>query len=58
MKIQMLIEIEMNDREKPSDPDEADWFWNHFLKEDLILHSNDIGDSVGDSLKVIEVKEV
>ena len=54
----MLIEIEMDDIEKPSDPEEADWFWNHFLKEELILHSNDIGDSVGDSLKVLEAKEV
>lgn len=58
MKIQMLIEIEMDDNERPTDPDEADWFWNYLLKEELMLHSNDIGDSVGDSLKVLEAKEV
>ena len=33
---------------------ERDWFYSHILKNDLILHSNDIGDSIGE-LKVIRV---
>lgn len=33
---------------------ERDWFYSHVLKNDLILHSNDIGDSIGE-LKVISV---
>lgn len=37
--------------------EEKDWFYSHVLRNDLVLHSNDIGDSLGD-FKILDVKEV
>lgn len=36
------------------DKEAIDWFFNGILKDELILHSNEIGDEIG-IVKVIEV---
>jgi len=59
MRIQMIIEFDLPDIESPRDEDEKEWFWNDLLKNELLLHSNYIGDTLGsDFLKVIDAKEV
>ena len=57
MKIKMLIEVELEDT-FGTDADELLWLKNEVLVGDgnLIMHSNDIGDTVGviKSVKNIE----
>ena len=37
------------------DPDAIEWFFKHILNDDLlILHSNEIGDAIGE-VKVLEI---
>lgn len=39
------------------DPEAKEWFFNDILQEDLLLlHSNSIGDTVGE-VKILEIKE-
>ena len=56
IKIKLEIELEYDDEMMHSgeqDPVAKDWFFEDVLKNDLILHSNEIGDEVG---KVTSVK--
>jgi hypothetical protein len=54
-KMQMLVELDYDDNLWHGDNEEEwDWFINHLLKDDLILHSNLVGDFVG-ALTLVEV---
>ena len=61
MKIQLLIELDYDDRIiHGDDPEAVSWFYDDVLKgtdELLILHSNLIGDEIG-LVKVLEVKNI
>ena len=61
MKIQLLIELDYDDRIIHGDDSEAvSWFYNDVLKgtdELLILHSNLLGDELG-LVKVLEIKDI
>jgi hypothetical protein len=59
MKIKMLVELSYDAKTMHDDDKESiDWFYKEILgskrKDDLILHSNEIGDEVG-TIKVIEL---
>jgi hypothetical protein len=58
MKIKMTIEVEVEDTFNFTDEEEKMWFENEVLIGDgtLILHSNEIGDTVGIVKKVTNVK--
>ena len=60
MKIKMTIEVEVEDTFSFTDEEEKMWFENYVLIGDgtLILHSNEIGDTVGIVKKVSNVKYV
>jgi hypothetical protein len=55
-KMQMLVELDYDEDlwHSGNNEEEWDWFINHLLKDDLILHSNLVGDFVG-SLTLVEV---
>lgn len=58
MKIQLTLTIDLdNNLFNLNDPDERDWFFNGLLKDtdELILHSNDIGEPIGTILKIKDV---
>ncbi len=48
MKYLMLIEIELDEKLYGDTPSEEEWLETQILVHDLILHSNDIGDTVGE----------
>lgn len=50
MKITLQIELEYDEGQHGDDESVRDWWVNGVLcaHKDLVLHSNDIGDSVGD----------
>lgn len=60
MKIKMTIEVEVEDTFNFTDEEEKMWFENEVLIGDgtLILHSNEIGDTVGIIKKVSNVQYV
>lgn len=60
MKIQMTIEVELDDSVYSSEADELLWLENEILVGDgnLILHSNEIGDEVGVVKSVKNIKYV
>ena len=47
MKIRLLIELEYDETLYGCDPEEIEWFDRELLGHDLLLHSNDVGDTVG-----------
>lgn len=59
MKLIMVVELEYDESVMHADDEEAlEWFYNETLfGGDLILHSNDIGESVG-TVKVLEMMDV
>lgn len=60
-KIKIEIELEYDaDLMYGIDKDAKDWFFNHILKGregELILHSNDMGDTIGD-VCVIKIESI
>jgi hypothetical protein len=60
MKIKMTIEVEVEDTFNFTDEEEKMWFENEVLIGDgtLMLHSNEIGDTVGIVKKVSNVQYV
>lgn len=57
-KIKITIEVELEDGLNFMDEEEKIWFWNNVLTDNgtLILHSNEIGDSIGIVTKVSNVQ--
>lgn len=57
--VRMLIEVDYDEGTMYGNDQEAkDWFFNSVLSSgDLVLHSNEIGDTVG-SLRVLECSEL
>ena len=54
--IRLVINLEFDDDIYPAfseDESERDWFMNHLLGDELILHSNLVGDAIG-AVKVIK----
>ena len=61
-KIKMTIELKYDDKMMHGNNKESrDWFYNDILKSkrknDLVLHSNEIGDEIG-TVKVLEVLDI
>ena len=58
MRIKLTIEVELDEITFGGSEDEKLWLENEILigNGDLILHSNDIGDSVGEIKKVTNIK--
>lgn len=58
MKIKLTIEVEVEDTFLFNEEDEKLWFENEVLIGDgsLLLHSNEIGDSIGRIKKVTQLK--
>lgn len=62
-KIFLLVEIEYDDEIMHGDDEESErWFMDFILRgkgssEKLVLHSNEIGDSICDDVRVLEVFE-
>ena len=61
-KIKLLVELKYDDKMMyggDKDKEAKDWFLKDILgskrKADLILHSNEIGDEIGE-IKVLEIK--
>jgi hypothetical protein len=54
----MLIEIEMDDTVNSYDEDEKIWYENEIFIGDrsLLLHSNEIGDTIGEVTSVTGIK--
>jgi len=53
--IKLLVELTYNnDTMHGDDPDGIVWFNDEILGDDLILHSNELGDEVG-LIKVLEI---
>jgi hypothetical protein len=58
-KIKMLVELEYDDKlMHGKSKEDIEWFYNDILKSkrknDLFLHSNEIGDEVG-QIKILEI---
>ena len=48
MRIKFTAEVDVPDVWcNTSYPDEVDWFLNHVMKDELLLHSNLVGDAIG-----------
>lgn len=60
MKIKLTIEIDMDDDVYSSDVDDILWLENEILIGDgsLILHSNEIGDTLGVVKKVSNIRYI
>jgi len=58
VKIKLLVELKYDDTAMHGDDDQAkEWFFKDILKQDrLILHSNEIGDEIGE-VTVLEILE-
>jgi hypothetical protein len=58
MRIKMTIEVEIEDSFNSMDEEEKMWFENEVLIGDgtLMLHSNEIGDTIGIVKKVSNVQ--
>ena len=55
-KLKLLIELEYDDEIMHEDNEDAiEWFFKDVLGDGLLLHSNEIGDTIGE-VKVLEVK--
>ena len=56
--VRMLIEVDIDDIVMGESEEEKNWFFGSVLATgDLILHSNEIGDTVGE-VRVLEYKEL
>jgi hypothetical protein len=58
MRVKMIIEVEIDDEAfAPYDDENRFWIENEILvgNGSLVLHSNEIGDTVGDILKVSDI---
>ncbi len=54
-KIKLLVELKYDANiMHGKDKEATDWFFNHVLKDKLILHSNEIGDEIGE-VKIIKI---
>jgi len=53
----MLIEIVASNTLLGCDKDEIEWFEREVLKNDLILHSNDLGSKISD-VRTLAVKRI
>lgn len=58
-KIKMEVELTFDDDLMYGDDKNGeDWFWNVIMKdEQLLLHSNEIGDTIGE-IKITKIKDV
>jgi len=59
--IKIIAELRYDDKiMHDKDKESIDWFYNDILKSkrknDLVLHSNEIGDEIG-TIKIIKLKE-
>ena len=57
MRLKLLIELDYDEAIMHSgdeDPDGKEWFFAMLENDDLLLHSNEIGDTIG-TVKVLEV---
>lgn len=52
MKVLMIIEFDLPESMEPVNADEQEYVLNEVLKNDLILHSNYIGDTVSSEIRV------
>lgn len=59
--LRLIVDLEYDDEIMHGNDESVkqEWFFDHILlgESGLILHSNDIGDCVGD-VKVLEIKEL
>jgi len=53
-RIKIIAELTYDEDLWYKNKEEKDWFFNEVLNEDLILHSNDVGDAIG----TIKIKEI
>lgn len=60
MRVKMTIELELDDSFLPLDEDSKLWLENEIFIGDgnLILHSNEIGDAVGEIKSVKSIKYI
>ncbi len=58
MKIRMSIEVELDDNVHNYDEEERLWYENEILlgNRSLLLHSNEIGDTVGEITSVKHIQ--
>jgi hypothetical protein len=48
MRIKITAEVDVPDIWCSMEyPEEVDWFMNHVLRDELLLHSNLVGDTIG-----------
>ena len=54
MKVKVELIIDLEDYINQNDPEELDWLFNNILYHplDLSLHSNEIGDIIGEIVQV------
>ena len=59
-KVELTITIELADYELEIDNEEKEWYEKDILiaGNDLILHSNEVGDGLGNTIKVENVRWV
>jgi len=59
MKVEMTLVVDLGESFiNPDDQEERDWLFNGILKiPHLHLHSNEIGDTVGEIIEIISCKE-
>ena len=57
-KIRLTIELEFHGDygQNSNDESEREWFRDHLLGDELLLHSNLVGDTLG-SVKVLSIDE-
>ena len=55
MKIKIEAELNFDETIFYNSEEEKNWFYNIILKDELILHSNDIGDTIG-KIKITNIK--
>jgi len=54
-KIRLIVELEYDtELMHGNDPDAVEWFRSTLLNDDLVLHSNEIGDEIG-TVRVIRI---
>jgi len=56
--VEMHIRFDLPDWLEPADTEEKEWLENYLLREELVLHSNIIGDSIAEvGVVKVELKE-
>lgn len=60
MKIRIELQVDLGDNFiNEEDQEERDWLFDHILtKDNLYLHDNEIGDTIGTIDKVIKLEEI